>query len=272
MTLMNIASAVLAFACIHCTVNVLHRAEWHRVDHRRSQKKAGRGEKKDRRTSASLVALISSSTLHEPQSFLEARASQRSRVSPAIMLRHGSNVDHDGAEFYVTKSDTSFVSRFSRFSRLLINSIRNHFNPVYHPLPSSSSTDTKDPGWVQMVFSVVSAPRFRRFVVVYLILFLLGWAGWVLVLSPRLQEREHLLHSLDPNSRTALGGWFGTNSLPRFDDLPRIGSLDPSLVPGAKNVGGNEGLGVRRRLVIVGDVHGCKEECMFCFHEVRGIS
>lgn len=181
------------------------------------------------------------------------------------MLAHGSDADHDGAEFYAMNPDTSSVSRFSRFSHPLINSVRSHFSPVYNPLPSSSSstTDTKDHGWFQMAFSVVSAPRFRRYVLVYLILFLLGWAGWVLVLSPRLEERKHLLHSLDPNSRTALGGWFGTNSPPRFDGLTRIGTLDPSLVPGAKNVGGNDGSRGRRRLVVVGDVHGCKEECMF---------
>lgn len=111
-----------------------------------------------------------------------------------------------------------------------------------------------------MAWSVISAPRFRRYVVVYLTLFLLGWAGWALLLYPRLQERAHLLHSLDPATKMRFG-WFGTNSMPRFDDLIQIGTLDPSLVPGAPLDG--ETTGTRKRLVVVGDVHGCKEECRF---------
>ena len=174
------------------------------------------------------------------------------------MASHDSDAN-DGADFYT--SNPPYASRFTRFSRPLIDSVRNgwqsHSNPAYHPLSSSSSPDTKDPGWAQVAMSVVSAPRFRRYVVVYLTLFLLGWAGWALLLYPRLQERAHILQSLD-TTRGRASGWFGTNSLPRFDDLALIGVLDPSLVPGAPLEGGP-----RRRLIVVGDVHGCKEECRF---------
>lgn len=82
------------------------------------------------------------------------------------------------------------------------------------------------------------------------------------MLHPRLQERDNLLHSLDPNSKTKAGGWFGTNSLPRFDDLTQVRSLDPSLVPVAQVEGDYTGLRSQRRLVVIGDVHGCKEERM----------
>lgn len=109
-----------------------------------------------------------------------------------------------------------------------------------------------------MAMSVISAPRFRRYVVVYITLFLLGWAAWALLLYPRLQERANLLHSLDPTTKIRFG-WYGTNSLPKFDDLIQIETLDPSLVPGAQLEG--EQAGPKRRLVVVGDVHGCKEEC-----------
>lgn len=170
------------------------------------------------------------------------------------MVSHDSNADHNGADSYA-----------SRFSHPLIDSVRNgwqsHPSPAYQPL--SSSPDTQNPGWIQVALSVVSAPRFRRYVVVYLVLFLLGWAGWALVLYPRLHEREDLLHSLDPSSKIEAGGWFGTNSLPKFDDLTQITSLDPSLVPVAQLEGEYTGSRSQRRLVVVGDVHGCKEECMF---------
>lgn len=175
------------------------------------------------------------------------------------MNTHDPDASNEGADFYA--ADPPFTSRFTRFSRPLIDSVRNswqsHSNPAYQPLSSSSCPDTENPGWAQVTMSVISAPRFRRYVVVYLTLFLLGWAGWALLLYPRLQERTHIFQSLDP-TRSRLGGWFGTNSLPRFDDLTLISTLDPGLVPGAHL----EGV-LRRRLVVVGDVHGCKEECKF---------
>jgi len=174
-------------------------------------------------------------------------------------MAHGSDLDFEDADLYHT---SSAPSHFSRLSRPLIDSVRNgwqsHSNPAYHPL---SSPDTKDPGWVQIAISVVSAPRFRRYVLVYLTVFTLCWAGWAFVLSPTLEERENLRQSLDPTEADA-GGWFGSNSLPRFDDLLQIGTLDPALVPGAET--GSKSGPSQKRLIVVGDVHGCKEECR-CF-------
>ena len=82
-----------------------------------------------------------------------------------------------------------------------------------------------------------------------------------MVLYPHLEERGELLHALDPASKAEVGGWFGSNSLPRFDDLTHIRMLDPSLVPVAQIEGEARGSRSERRLVVVGDVHGCKEEC-----------
>jgi hypothetical protein len=107
---------------------------------------------------------------------------------------------------------------------------------------------------------MVSAPRFRRYFLIYLSMFIFGWIGWRLVLSPRLQERNILAHSLDPTSKTNSVGWFGANSMPEFGDLIQIQTLDPGLVP-TDLAGVNAGSNAKRRLVIVGDVHGCKEEC-----------
>lgn len=82
------------------------------------------------------------------------------------------------------------------------------------------------------------------------------------MLSPRLQERNVLVHSLDPTSKTDSVGWLGTNSMPEFGDLIQIQTLDPGLVP-TDLAGVDAGSKNKRRLVIVGDVHGCKEECEF---------
>jgi hypothetical protein len=182
------------------------------------------------------------------------------------MASHGSDLDYDDDPDYYRASAPS--GRFERLSRPLIDSVRNgwqsHTNPAYHSL--SSSPDNKNPGWIQIAVSVISAPRFRRYVLVYLTLLTLGWAGWVFMLSPTLKDRENLAQSLDPLQMDK-GGWFGTNSLPTFDNLIQIGTLDPTLVPGAEAVA--DGSRSEKRLIMIGDVHGCKEELVKLLEKVK---
>lgn len=171
--------------------------------------------------------------------------------------------DHDREADSFHNGRQPSPSRFSRFSRPLIDSVRNGWqsrSPAYHPL--TSANDDKHPRWVQMALSIVAAPRFRRYVIVYLTLFLLGWAGWAFVISPQMQEHADMLRALDPGTRKY--GLFGTNSLPRFDDLVLMQTLDSSLLPGSTVDVEKTDEGSPRRLVIVGDVHGCKHECRWC--------
>ena len=157
------------------------------------------------------------------------------------------------------------VASFSPNSIPLIESVRNGWQShSYHPRSASPETDTHPP-CIQLALSILAAPRFRRYVIVYLVLFLLGWAGWSYLLYPHLQERSSLLHALDPSFKEEAGGWFGTNSLPRFDDLTHIRTLDRSLLPVALLDGEDINMISQKRLVVVGDVHGCKKECMFRF-------
>lgn len=46
-------------------------------------------------------------------------------------------------------------------------------------------------------------------------------------------------------------GWFGENMRPEFLDMVQMKMLDQDLVPARKD---------RKRLVIIGDVHGCSDE------------
>ena len=47
-------------------------------------------------------------------------------------------------------------------------------------------------------------------------------------------------------------GWFGSNVRPSFTDLIQIQTLDKSLVQSKDE---------RKRFIVVGNVHGCKDEC-----------
>ncbi|GIC89610.1 putative serine/threonine-protein phosphatase [Aspergillus udagawae] len=157
--------------------------------------------------------------------------------------------------------------RINRYTRPLIDYVRNEWQPSAKYTSLSASPDGSDsPQWVQMFMSMVTAPRFRRYAIIYLVLLVSCLGGWLFVLSPRLEEQEALLHSLDPSTKDDVGGWFGMNALPRFDNITQLRDLDTSLLPAVKAQ--KDGQPSSRRLIFIGDVHGCKDELEFLLDEV----
>lgn len=161
---------------------------------------------------------------------------------------------------YTSNAPSSY--RLTRFTRPLIDYVRNEWqtSAKYAHLPSSSTDRSRSdsPKWLQMIHSIVTAPRFRRYVLVYMSLLVSCIVGWKFVLSPRMQEHASLLRALDPNVKAEVGGWFGSNALPRFDYIEQLRTLDPALLPAeAAPEGGQPS---QRRLIVIGDVHGCKSE------------
>ncbi|EAU33545.1 conserved hypothetical protein [Aspergillus terreus NIH2624] len=167
-----------------------------------------------------------------------------------------SDSDDDG----LYSSNTPAPSyRLTRFTRPLVDYVRNEWqtSAKYTHLSPSSHDRSDSPRWLQMILSIVAAPRFRRYVLVYLSLLVSCFLGWKFVLSPRLQEHASLLRALDPNVKQEVGGWFGTNALPRFDYIVQLRTLDPALLPAETATAGQPS---QRRLIVIGDVHGCKTE------------
>lgn len=107
--------------------------------------------------------------------------------------------------------------------------------------------------------SIITASRLRRYLIVYIFLLCTCWVGWTKILSPHIRENGALVKALDVQNKNQAGSWFGSNSLPKFTDMIHLRTLDPSLVPGDQPLSENNPN--RRRLVVVGDVHGCKDEC-----------
>lgn len=138
----------------------------------------------------------------------------------------------------------------------LISYIKNDWQHNARRHHARGPSDPSDP---QDMFSPAFAGylrsrAFRRWAALYLILLTLGWAAWVYHLAPDLEYRNLLRESLTAR-RFNRGGWFGANVRVGFEGLRQVVELDRGLVPGS---GVPDAKG--RRLVIVGDVHGCVDE------------
>jgi len=115
-------------------------------------------------------------------------------------------------------------------------------------------TDSKSPSrW--------SCPsRYPRKTIRYLVLYVMFLSAcfyyWKAYLRPVMNDEDMLDASMYKASLP--GKQFGTNAQPEFTNMVHIQYLDSEYVPGATHAS-------RKRLIVVGDVHGCKTERRFFF-------
>ena len=139
----------------------------------------------------------------------------------------------------------------------LISFVKNDWQHKKSPRSSSPSPADEDicpPGWSEILCS----RAFKRWLVLYLLLMLMVWTWWFKFYGPEYVEDNYLKESLIARSKTG-GGHFGMNRRVSFAGLIQLKQLDRRLVPGS-DVDGVK----KRRLVIVGDIHGCIDEREFC--------
>ena len=132
--------------------------------------------------------------------------------------------------------------------RPLVDLIRNEWkaNPYTPSSSSPGSPAHSSPNWIQMF----SAPRVRRYILLLLMLLSLTLGNWRYWAGPTWTEHRLLSQSLNERKKTG-EGWFGENLRPEFRDMVQVKTLDQGLLPA------NEG---RKRLIVIGDVHGCNDE------------
>jgi hypothetical protein len=95
--------------------------------------------------------------------------------------------------------------------------------------------------------------RVQRWLLIYLLLLAMGLFGWRYWIAPFMEEEKRLDDAFAAAEKK--GNKFGTNVRPSFTDMLHVKTLPDHLIPG--NEYGD------RRLIIIGDVHGCKHECMY---------
>ena len=92
--------------------------------------------------------------------------------------------------------------------------------------------------------------RAQRYIFLYCTFLLCCFSLWHFWFRPAMDQEEDLDRSMIQSNRA---GSFGINVRPEFAGLLQVQYLDSKRVPGATH-------GSPKRLIAVGDVHGCKEE------------
>jgi hypothetical protein len=108
------------------------------------------------------------------------------------------------------------------------------------------------PEWLRRILRIQVPRRVQRYLGGYLLFALALWFGWLYWLQPAWQH-EALLDESASMANSKKGQSFGVNMRPSFVDMIHLQELDATFLPGATNVD--------KRLVFIGDVHGCKDEC-----------
>jgi hypothetical protein len=109
------------------------------------------------------------------------------------------------------------------------------------------------PRWQHMVAAPASRfahipRRVQRYAFIYVTLLLVAWFSWKRILQPNWESNRELNKALDESGKM----FFGSNMRPEFSDMVHIKTMDSRLLPTNENS--------KQRLVVVGDVHGCKDE------------
>lgn len=130
--------------------------------------------------------------------------------------------------------------------RPLIDFIHNEWkNNVSSSGNSPRETDT--PTLIQ----IISAPLFRRSILILFLFWFLIWGSWKYWVEPQSQERIELNNALQGKFNPGQN-MYGTNARPEFRDMIHIRTINQKLIPQK---------GHKARLIVVGDVHGCVDEC-----------
>lgn len=140
----------------------------------------------------------------------------------------------------------AFAYADSRQRRPLINYVNNNWRSS-STMSDSSHNEYGAPSAGQ----ILAAPRIRRilYIVLTFLLVIWYWGSWS---KPSWDENRAIEKAL-AGRKSANGQFFGTNLRPDFVGMKHTDYLDKDLIPGT---------GRKERLIIVGDVHGCYDECM----------
>lgn len=155
-------------------------------------------------------------------------------------MEDGATVEKGG----FASSHNAYAYQYSHHRRPLIDRIQNRWR-------SSASSESSPSSPLPPSFSqIISAPKFRRYLSIILLVFLIPWSCWRYFLKSLWEDHQILDNAL--NKQLGKGAaYYGLNVRPAFRDMIQLQTWDTSLL----SLGDQT-----KRLVFIGDVHGCYDE------------
>lgn len=147
-------------------------------------------------------------------------------------------------------------------------SLFRHFSPRHTSSStyglSNSTILGRIEAFVEGLIEILKVPKLRRFLITVFMISFLSVLLWTQFLSQFVQEEKAAWESLTiatGTDHTAAADLFGINIRPHFPNMIHLQDLDPSLLPGSSKHKQKHGVPPgKKRLVFVGDIHGCKQE------------
>lgn len=182
-------------------------------------------------------------------------------LSDATLIVHSPSMGPLSNQFRHPRKSPPLHSRIP--DRPLIERVTNEWrsNPKYNDFYSRRQEDeygqfvmTDDPRHKSRICPVRIPRKPQRLLAIYLGFLLscfLIWKSWI---KPTLDQNDRLDRSV--YHAAVYGKKFGTNARPEFIDMIQVQYMDSRYIPGASSAS-------PKRIIFIGDVHGCKTECNF---------
>src|SRR5271156_6365665 len=119
--------------------------------------------------------------------------------------------------------------------------------------------------YINFWLAVFQSRKFRRLFIVVACTFITAVGLWIAILGPYVAENQAAAASLNID---AAKGLFGTNIRPHFPGMIHVRNLDPKYLPRGTTSRLTNARD-RRRLVFIGDIHGCKKELCTLLERVK---
>jgi len=113
------------------------------------------------------------------------------------------------------------------------------------------------PRWKNMISYKRVPRRVQRYLLIYVALLIATWVSWTWFIQPDWEKNKELESQLNVKPTSV----FGSNMRPEFSDMTQVKTLDSALLPSEHQL--------MQRLVVVGDVHGCKEERKYALEQAE---
>ncbi|KAL8820085.1 MAG: hypothetical protein Q9191_007588 [Dirinaria sp. TL-2023a] len=175
---------------------------------------------------------------------------QRQAQAPPEQADPGCSTDDimDGRPYYQKHHD-AHAYQLPRHRQPLVNFIRNGWQADSRTTGGPLSPNQNDPGYPTLS-QLLSAPRLRRWLILFIVSIVFLFIYWARHGADSWNEQRILRNAVSGRIHSD-AGWFGTNMLPEFVGMTHVKQLKRDLVPQ---------VGSSRRLIFVGDVHGCHDE------------